>query len=102
METLEEAHQHLESHGFHVRRRIWAMGDTLQITASRYPPYSKFPFEFGPHHLNPFRRLWIHQTEEGWRVVRLDFTVPTIHIFTNLADAVEDAIQWLEGVWEGA
>jgi hypothetical protein len=100
METLEAAHLQLEAHGFHVRRRIWAPGDTLQITASRYPFNNQFPLEVGFDPLNPFRRLWIYHSEAGWRVVRSDFNVPTIHTFTDLADAVEDAIQWLQKVRE--
>jgi hypothetical protein len=74
------------------------MGDTLQVVANRYPPTP--PFTVGPYPPNPFRLLWIHQYEDGWRVVRADFITPTIHTFNELWDAVQDAEGWLRGIWE--
>lgn len=98
MNTLEAAHTYLEEQGFGVRRRLWAMGDTLQVVANLTPPIP--PFTAGPNPPNPFRLLWIHQHEEGWRVVRADYIpTSTVHTFATLWEAVQDAEAWLKGVW---
>lgn len=77
------------------------MGDTLQVVANRYPPPP--PFTIEPNPPNPFRLLWIHQHEVGWRVVRADYITPTIHTFSDLGDAVQDAEgRMVEGSLGGA